>query len=294
MTSESRAVRALTDIVAVETVAPGMVRVVSWSDAYVVDARDAGCNCPDSQYNLEAGDYCKHHYAAIFADTDFPSTFIQTTSLETRTQEQPMITDGGTTDSWTVYDPENDNRREFESRSAAEDAKADLEALGVSVELHPPNGSAETDGGNSVVDAEPVETEPTPDDVESLPERTVADDPLTWVPGHFVDDIDGTQAINRRGYEVLSHFYEISVSASLQVGPDENDHEYARVKATAETPEGRTCEAFGSAHVDRGDDSELLLEMADTRARKRALAIATGVGAVAVEELKAATNGGGV
>lgn len=56
---------------------------------------------------------------------------------------------------------------------------------------------------------------------------------------------------------------------------------------TATTADGRTCEAYGSAHVDRGDDHELLLELADTRARKRALSIATGVGAVAVAELRA-------
>jgi len=49
---------------------------------------------------------------------------------------------------------------------------------------------------------------------------------------------------------------------------------------------GRQVEAFGSAHVDRGDDHFLLLEMADTRARKRALSIITGAGAVAVDELQ--------
>jgi hypothetical protein len=106
-----------------------------------------------------------------------------------------------------------------------------------------------------------------------------------------VDTIDGSPAINRKGFEVLSHFYEVDVSADLQVTPEDTGHEYARVKATAEI-DGRTVEAFGSAHVDRGDDSYLLLEMADTRARKRALSIATGAGAVAVEELKNEPEGG--
>jgi hypothetical protein len=54
----------------------------------------------------------------------------------------------------------------------------------------------------------------------------------------------------------------------------------------ATLPNGREVAAYGSAHVERGDDVELLTEMADTRARKRALSIATGMGAVAVEELK--------
>lgn len=122
-------------------------------------------------------------------------------------------------------------------------------------------------------------------DHPDLPDRSVSDDPLTWIPGEFVDNIDGSQAINRKGFEVLAHFYDVSTTSDLQVKPEDEGHEYCRVKATA-TIDGRTVEAFGSAHVDRGDDPELLLEMADTRARKRALSIATGVGAVAVEELK--------
>jgi hypothetical protein len=135
-------------------------------------------------------------------------------------------------------------------------------------------------------DAEPVTTDADGPGPADLPDRSVADDPLTWIPGEFVDDIDGSQAINRKGYEVLSHFYNVDVAVELQTPPEDTGHEYARVKATATTADGRTCEAFGSAHLERGDDPELLLEMADTRARKRALSIATGVGAVAVAELK--------
>ena len=196
-----------------------------------------------------------------------------------------------TQDTFVVIDHDNDNRREAETRSEAEDMKATAEEFGAkNVEIVPPGTDAETDGGTAeVVDVDTVDADPTPadaDEVADLPERSVADDPLTWMPGHFVDEIDGTPAVNRKGFEVLSHFYDISVSAELQVTPEETDHEYARVKATATTPDGRTCEAFGSAHVDRGDDKTLLLEMAGTRARKRALSIATGTGAVAVEELR--------
>ena len=200
-----------------------------------------------------------------------------------------------TQDTFVVIDHDNDNRREAQTRSEAEDMKATAEEFGAeNVEIVPPGTDAETDaetdGGTAeVVDVDTVDADPTPadaDEVADLPERSVADDPLTWMPGHFVDEIDGTPAVNRKGFEVLSHFYDISVSAELQVTPEETDHEYARVKATATTPDGRTCEAFGSAHVDRGDDKTLLLEMAGTRARKRALSIATGTGAVAVEELR--------
>lgn len=132
-----------------------------------------------------------------------------------------------------------------------------------------------------------VNPEPTPEpEMDELPDRSVSDDPLSWMPGHFIDQIDGTPAINRKGFEVLAHHYNISTTSDLEVAPEDTDHEYVRVKARATTEDGREAEAYGSAHVDRGDDSELLLEMADTRARKRALSIATGVGVVAVAEMK--------
>lgn len=129
-----------------------------------------------------------------------------------------------------------------------------------------------------------------PDEVEQyaadLEDRDVGTDPLKWMPGEFVDEIDGSQAINRRGFEVLSHFYNVDIHTEVVTPPEDTEHEYCRVESTATMPDGREVNAHGSAHVDRGDDSYLLLEMADTRARKRALSIATGSGAVAVAELQ--------
>lgn len=134
---------------------------------------------------------------------------------------------------------------------------------------------------------EPVEPEAQPDDgPDTLPERSVADDPMSWIPSDFVDEIDGSQAINRKGFEVLSHFYDVDIDPTMEVPPEDTGHEYCRVRCVATMPDGREVAAYGSAHVDRGDDADLLTEMADTRARKRALSIATGVGAVAVAELK--------
>lgn len=193
---------------------------------------------------------------------------------------------------WTIEDTETGETWEKDSRA---DAEAAVEMFGDERELEivPPT---ETDGGakkatvEDTPDEDPREGTPEPVDVDpdefDLPDRSVSDNPLNWVPGDFVDEIDGSQAINRMGFEVLGHFYNVDVEADLEVPPEETDFEFCRVKAVATTPDGRTCEAFGSAHVDRGDDSYLLLEMADTRARKRALSIATGVGAVAVAELR--------
>jgi len=84
----ARAERAVTDVVAVETLAPGLVRVVTWGDAYPVDARDAGCNCPDKLHN--DAEVCKHEYAAILATTGGPTPFTVSDNLSER-----VATDGG-------------------------------------------------------------------------------------------------------------------------------------------------------------------------------------------------------
>jgi len=221
-------------------------------------------------------------------------------------------------DQFTVADMANENAKFFNSRSDADDRlEKAQEAPGVEPKLFPPGESPEwlyhgerpdstdeivVDGDESEMPdkgegrapelddrgkPQMPEVEPiTENDMTDLPERNVSDDPLTWMPQHFVDQIDGTPAINRKGFEVLAHHYNISTTSELEVPPEETGHEYVRVKARAVTEDGRECEAYGSAYVDRGDDKSLLLEMADTRARKRALSVATGVGTIAVEELR--------
>ena len=208
---------------------------------------------------------------------------------------------------FVVKDTSNGNTRECESRAEAEETKNDLVSLGADptqIEIIAPGKGENTAPTAAELQAEEtgkaVETHEAPDNVvdkapepadnfeDELPDKPPVDtDPLTWIPDGFQDTIDGTIAINRKGFEVLSHFYDVDVFVDLETPPEETGFEYARVKARAVTADGRECEAYGSAHVDRGDDHDLLLEMADTRARKRALSVATGVGAVAVEELQA-------
>jgi hypothetical protein len=285
MIPEDRAER-IDDVVAVEKRAPGVAEVVSFGGSYIVDARGDGCMCKDKEYNLNPGERCKHHAAALLAfSDDLPAPFTVTDNLNNR-----VATDGGQS-MFTVIDHDNDgNERTAETRAEAEQMKQTAEEFGSdNVEIVPPGEEPETDGGDvEVVEhVEPdAETEAeTVEAAQELPERDVGTDPLTWMPGEFVDEIDDSQAINRKGFEVLAHFYDVDVAADLEVPPEDTEHEYCRVKATA-TIDGRVVESYGSAHVDRGDDKTLLLEMADTRARKRALSIATGAGAVAVEELR--------
>jgi len=80
---EQRALRACTDVLAVEETAPGMVRVVALTDAYVVDARGDGCYCPDKEYHEPP--MCKHDYAAVLSDTDLPTPFMVVENVDERT-----------------------------------------------------------------------------------------------------------------------------------------------------------------------------------------------------------------
>lgn len=121
-------------------------------------------------------------------------------------------------------------------------------------------------------------------ELEGTPD--VSEDPINWMPEHFVDIIEGVPAINRKGYAVLAEHYDISVRSEPVTFPGESDWEYAEFRATAVTPDGDEYTGYGSAHVDRGDDKTVLGELAETRACKRAVAWSTGVGMTAVQEMK--------
>ncbi len=181
---------------------------------------------------------------------------------------------------YTVINHERGNEREFESRSEAEEAVQEVISLGAdpsNVELK----EANTDGGEALV-SDTVDTQDLPDD------PAVDEDPLDYMPSHFIDDIQGTPAINRKGYAVLASHYNIGVKAEPVVRASETDFEYAEFQAVAVTEDGTEYSGFGSAHIARmdGDDQYLLNELAETRACKRALALATGVGVVSAEEMR--------
>lgn len=213
-------------------------------------------------------------------------------------------------DQWLVVDQDRGNKRPVDSRSEAESVKSDLEELGATVEiLAPGEGENQSVSGDGVQvvdhseDTEATETRPEPSAIkrEQSPseenERTdvaaqlpddgpsVDTDPLVWMPEEFTDTIDGTVAINRKGFEVLAHHYEIQCRTDLVTNPVDADTQVI-VKAEATDMEGDVYTAYGSASKSRGDDTGLLVEMADTRAYKRAVSRATGVGMVAVSELE--------
>ena len=87
--TEDRAIRAIEDVVAVEDLGPGMARVVTWSDSYVVDMRDGGCNCADKKYNHAP--MCKHEASALIANSDdYPDPYIRD-SLDERNQDATVL-----------------------------------------------------------------------------------------------------------------------------------------------------------------------------------------------------------
>jgi hypothetical protein len=89
MIDADRAERACRDVLAVELFAPGMARVITLGGCYTVDARGEGCQCPDKEYHLEAGEQCKHHAAAFLATSDdHPTPFLVREDLSTRTDPE--------------------------------------------------------------------------------------------------------------------------------------------------------------------------------------------------------------
>ena len=184
---------------------------------------------------------------------------------------------------------ENGNSRECESRSEAEDVKADMERLGMTVEIDGPE--QETDGGEvetkEPIVQDPIEGEDLGNELDAVSNKDITTDPLSVMPGHFVDTIQGVPTINRKGYAVLAEHFGVSVKAEPITLPSETDFEYAEFRAIATTEDGTEYSGFGSAHIDRmdGDDPHLLGELAETRALKRAVSWATGIGMTAYSEM---------
>jgi len=190
-----------------------------------------------------------------------------------------------------VRDTDRANERPVESRAKAEEVAEELRGMGASVKIIPPDADDNVDVVEH--DEQPKEAntvEPDNVDAEALDavaEKDIATDPLSVMPKHFVDQIQGVPTINRKGYAVLAEHFNVSVAAEPITLPSETDFEYAEFRAVATTEDGQEYSGFGSAHINRqdGDDPHLLAELAETRAMKRATAWATGVGITAYTEM---------
>jgi len=223
---------------------------------------------------------------------------------------------------YTLVDSRNNNTRVFDSRAEAEDkAKglkglvdnpSDIEVVQGSYETYEDYQTEDVGPETEEVDPEVVdmtEPEPTPADPgtpaaqQAQPEppqqateketaeaidklgESLEDDPLNILPGHMQDNIQGTPAINKRGYAMIAERYGIEVTTEILSLPWSNSDNRAVAKATATTDDGRTYTGHATASADDGDMPEQLIELADTRAAKRAVSWASGLGIVAYEEL---------
>lgn len=188
----------------------------------------------------------------------------------------------------------------------------------------PPQEPQATDGGTQEVDAEvidhsepkgdlgtpaaakanprnqtPVEPEtPTtaePNDMKQEPQsdadaldqlgESLGTDPLSILPGHMIDQVQGQPAINKRGYAMIAERYGVSVKAHIESYPWENEEGRCVARAVATTDEGKEYQDFASASKGDGDMPEQLVELASTRALKRVTGWATGLGIVSFQEL---------
>lgn len=208
--------------------------------------------------------------------------------------------------SFKLVDESRGIEKEFDSRSAAEEKRDELDGLGGPYRIEKAdangNGTHAADGGaeqsmdvdivdHTEKDEQPADTAGDTDTqavADAVDSASIADDPLDYMPSHFVDKIQGVPTINRKGYAVLAEHYDISVVADPVVRASETEWEYAEFRAVATTADGVEYSGFGSAHVDRddGDDPHLLNELAETRAMKRATAFATGLGITAQSEME--------
>jgi len=205
---------------------------------------------------------------------------------------------------WTIKDTKRGNEREADTRAEAEETKINLISLGASpeqIEVIPPN--AKSDGGTETVEpdvvdnSEPatVQTETTPEntpeitqqDLQAIDElgESLGTDPLSILPGHMIDTIQGQPAVNKRGYAMIAERYGIGVSARVVQFPWDNDEGRCVAHARAETEDGREYSGWATASAEDGDMSDQLIELAETRALKRAVSWASGVGIVSYVEL---------
>lgn len=222
------------------------------------------------------------------------------------------------TDYFTLVNERKGQERQFDTRSKAEEQKDKLIGLGMkpeNLDIKPPGEDTAADGGPEVVettksgvdtDGEPQETRATHPEAfdnedssesdetdvvsasEELPDERpgVDKDPLDVLPAYMIDTVQGQPTLNKRGLSVLAYHYDVSITGrEIVVTPHESEWEYAIVETTIENADGNTFVGTGTAHVDRGDDKGVLLEMAETRSYKRAVSFGTGTGIVSYQEM---------
>jgi hypothetical protein len=186
---------------------------------------------------------------------------------------------------FVVRDTSRDTKRECQTRAEAEETRDDMIALGASPEDLEIEQVGATDGGPTVVDAEPVDTEPTGEPVnpEALSKNPIQF--LESVNGDFVNRIKGTPAISKQGFRFIQREFEITTESEVVEWSE--DPLGCVVWAKATLPGGYSAEAHGEGYQFESDVSDNeFVRYADTRAKNRAISDLTSAGALAVSELQ--------
>lgn len=212
---------------------------------------------------------------------------------------------------WIVRDVDRGNERPCDSRSEAEEVKADLADLGAEVEIIPPGENqtvqetpphdhhgepVDADGGTDVVEPTPDETPTENNDPPETPATpdidALASNPIEWLQGvndDYTNRIKGKDAISKRGFRYIQSQFGISTESQLVESFE--DPLGVVVWARAELPDGRAAEAHGEGYYfESGVDDNEFVRYADTRAKNRALADLTSSGALCVEEMQGGTE----
>ena len=154
-----------------------------------------------------------------------------------------------------------------------------LEREGVDFETETPgddNDDAKADPGTPAAKAAEPDT------------PTLQEDPighLRQINDDFVNTIQGTPAISKRGFRYIQA--ELEISTESEIAGWVEDPYGVVVWARAELPDGRAAEAHGEGYPsERGMDEGEFVRYADTRAKSRALSDLTSAGALAVDELR--------
>ncbi|MFB9806706.1 hypothetical protein ACFFQF_19415 [Haladaptatus pallidirubidus] len=132
---------------------------------------------------------------------------------------------------------------------------------------------------------------PGPDLLSDEMPDTVQMDPLDIVPEYMIDEVDGQPTINKRGYAVIARQFDIIVNSEAIMTAGQTDHQYAEFKASAWKKEDGPKHAYTGHGTARASENRNgieynLNEMAETRAMKRAVAWASGIGILAWEEMR--------
>jgi len=218
--------------------------------------------------------------------------------------------------SFSVIDHGNQNARSFESRAEADDKArgikqmvSDPSAIEVvkgdydDYESYATGAIDNSDGdvdaevidhttdGGQVTAQKPEPEPPTPQEVDDAVAavdklgESLESDPLNILPGHMKDSIQGTPAINKRGYAMIAERYGIEATATIECYPWDNDENRCVAKAVATTDDGKEYTGWATACKGDGDMPAQIIELAETRALKRSVSWASGVGVVSYVEL---------